>query len=89
MSVQASHILVKHKGSRNPTSWKDPKGVQITQRTREQAHATLEKFIEEINSGKRTFQEIAIAESDCGSAQSYGDLGRKFQFHLFFLVALF
>lgn len=78
MSVQASHILVKHQGSRNPTSWRDPKGVQITKRTKEQAHATLEKFIEEIKSGKRTFQEIAFAESECGSAQSHGDLGILF-----------
>lgn len=75
MSVQASHILVKHQGSRNPTSWRDSDGVQIKKRTKEQAHTTLEKFIEEIKSGKRTFQEIAFAESECGSAQNHGDLG--------------
>lgn len=75
MSVQASHILVKHEGSRNPTSWKDSKGTQIRARTREQAHTTLNGFIQELKEGKRTFAEIAQVESDCGSARSGGDLG--------------
>jgi NIMA-interacting peptidyl-prolyl cis-trans isomerase 1 len=76
MSVQASHILVKHQGSRNPTSWKDAKGTGIRVRTREQAHETLNGFIQELKDGnKRTFAEIAAAESDCGSAKSGGDLG--------------
>jgi NIMA-interacting peptidyl-prolyl cis-trans isomerase 1 len=75
MSVQASHILVKHEGSRNPTSWKDPKGEKIRVRTREQAHTTLQGFVNDITSGKKTFSEIATTESDCGSAKAGGDLG--------------
>jgi hypothetical protein len=34
--VRASHLLVKHQGSRRPASWKDESGAVITKRTKEQ-----------------------------------------------------
>ena len=34
MEVRASHLLVKHQGSRRAASWRDPDGVVITKRTK-------------------------------------------------------
>jgi NIMA-interacting peptidyl-prolyl cis-trans isomerase 1 len=36
-TYQASHILVKHEGSRRKASWKDPEGAVIAGRTRAEA----------------------------------------------------
>lgn len=69
--VRASHILVKHKDSRRPSSWRQD---QIT-RTKEEAIEELEKYVEMINSGEATFEELAIKYSDCSSAKRGGDLG--------------
>ena len=37
MAMRASHLLVKHEGSRRKASWKDPEGAVISTRTRDQA----------------------------------------------------
>jgi hypothetical protein len=37
--VRASHLLVKHQGSRRPASWKDESGAVITKRTKEQVRS--------------------------------------------------
>eukprot|EP00803_Ostreobium_quekettii_P005552 evm.model.scf_1202EXC.2 EVM.evm.TU.scf_1202EXC.2 scf_1202EXC:24623-28990(-) len=71
MSVQASHILVKHKDSRRPKSWKSP----VITRTKEEALEIIKGYRELITSGQADFAELASKESDCGSAQSGGDLG--------------
>lgn len=46
--VQASHLLVKHKGSRRASSWKEE---NIT-RTKEEARSILQEFRDQIDSGK-------------------------------------
>ena len=79
-SYQASHILVKHEGSRRKASWKDPEGKVIATRTRDEAVAILAGFIDRLRplSGatlERLFAEIAAEHSDCGSAQEGGSLG--------------
>ena len=35
--VRASHLLVKHQGSRRPASWRDESGQYITKKTKEAA----------------------------------------------------
>eukprot|EP00736_Rhodelphis_marinus_P005427 Rmarinus@m.10086 len=72
--VQASHILVKHQGSRRPASWKDPEGQQIRNRTKDAAIAKLQEYLQRIQSGE-SFASIAQTESDCSSANRGGDLG--------------
>ena len=47
-SYQASHILVKHEGSRRKASWKDPEGAQIAVRSRDQAAQMLEAWSAEL-----------------------------------------
>ena len=69
--VRCSHLLVKHAGSRNPSSWKEAK---IT-RSKDEARETLLKLRERIASGEISFADLAKTESDCGSAKTGGDLG--------------
>eukprot|EP00536_Pseudo-nitzschia_multiseries_P012333 jgi/Psemu1/208331/e_gw1.466.55.1 len=76
--VRVLHILKKHKDSKRPSSWRNPK---ITQ-TKEEAHEELEGLLEilqeeegDLNELRATFQELARTESDCSSAKRGGDLG--------------
>lgn len=69
--VRASHLLVKHAGSRRPSSWKEP---QVT-RSKEEALQMIEAFRKDITDGQEDFQELASRESHCNSARAGGDLG--------------
>ncbi|XP_018013546.1 putative peptidyl-prolyl cis-trans isomerase dodo [Hyalella azteca] len=69
--VQCSHLLVKHAGSRRPSSWKSE---EIT-RSKEEAIKMVQEFRDQISSGKASFAELASTESDCSSAKRGGDLG--------------
>jgi NIMA-interacting peptidyl-prolyl cis-trans isomerase 1 len=69
--VRCSHILVKHAGSRRPSSWRQEK---IT-RSREDALELIKGYRDEIKRGERTFKDLATQFSDCSSAKRAGDLG--------------
>uniref|UniRef100_A0A6G1SJU8 Peptidyl-prolyl cis-trans isomerase n=1 Tax=Aceria tosichella TaxID=561515 RepID=A0A6G1SJU8_9ACAR len=69
--VRASHILVKHRDTRRPSSWREE---NIT-RSKEEAIDILKGYLDRINSGQATFEEIAQQYSDCSSAKRQGDLG--------------
>ena len=69
--VQASHLLVKHRDSRRPSSWREE---NIT-RTKEEALEILKGYRRQITDGKATFEELASQYSDCSSAKRGGDLG--------------
>ncbi|GAA6036910.1 hypothetical protein JCM8097_006349 [Rhodosporidiobolus ruineniae] len=72
--VRASHLLVKHSGSRRPSSWKE---ANIT-RSKEEAIEILrghEKTLKDATDLKATFAQLASTESDCSSARDGGDLG--------------
>jgi len=69
--VQASHLLVKHRDSRRPASWRDE---NIT-RSKEEALQLLQGYRERIVSGEDTFESLASEFSDCSSAKRGGDLG--------------
>ncbi|KAG0585189.1 hypothetical protein M758_3G266100 [Ceratodon purpureus] len=73
--VRASHLLVKHQGSRRPASWKDPEGRVIRKTTRDEAVAKLQQFKSDIESGKASLADLAVQNSDCSSAKRGGDLG--------------
>ncbi|KAF5738130.1 peptidyl-prolyl cis-trans isomerase Pin1 [Tripterygium wilfordii] len=73
--VTASHILIKHEGSRRKASWKDPEGRVIKNTTRESAVSQLKAFRDDIVSCKVKFEDIASRFSDCSSAKRGGDLG--------------
>ncbi|KAG6872771.1 hypothetical protein C0995_006810 [Termitomyces sp. Mi166 len=69
--VRASHLLVKHRDSRRPSSWKE---ANIT-RTKEEAIEILKEYEQEIAGSQETFAELASQYSDCSSHSNAGDLG--------------
>ncbi|KAJ2918410.1 hypothetical protein MD484_g2030, partial [Candolleomyces efflorescens] len=73
--VRASHLLVKHRDSRRPASWKDS---NIT-RTKEEAIEILQEYEAQIKATEPNFAdkfaELATQESDCSSHEKGGDLG--------------
>lgn len=70
-TVRASHLLVKHKDSRRPSSWKEP----VVTRSQEEALDMINRFREILVSGKEDFASLASKESHCSSARNGGDLG--------------
>ncbi|KIW98676.1 uncharacterized protein Z519_00337 [Cladophialophora bantiana CBS 173.52] len=69
--IRAAHLLVKHKDSRRPSSWRE---TNIT-RSKEEAIQMLKGYEEQIRSGEKTLGDLAVSESDCSSARKRGDLG--------------
>ncbi|RDB19510.1 Peptidyl-prolyl cis-trans isomerase ssp-1 [Hypsizygus marmoreus] len=69
--VRASHLLVKHRDSRRPSSWKE---ANIT-RTKEEAIEILRGYEKQIGGSPDKFAELAEVHSDCSSHANGGDLG--------------
>ncbi|XP_015929073.1 peptidyl-prolyl cis-trans isomerase NIMA-interacting 1 [Parasteatoda tepidariorum] len=69
--VQCSHLLVKHRDSRRPSSWREE---NIT-RSKEEALKIIEDFQDQMETGKANFKDLASKYSDCSSAKRGGDLG--------------
>ncbi|KAG0211577.1 peptidyl-prolyl cis-trans isomerase ssp-1 [Mortierella sp. GBAus27b] len=70
-SVRVSHLLVKHAGSRRPSSWRQ----ETITRTKDEALQRLLEFQAKIKAGEADLGTLAEAESDCSSARKRGDLG--------------
>merc|ERR1711990_362821 len=68
---QASHLLVKHRDSRRPSSWRQD-NITIS---KDEALVILKGYREKIVSGEATFEDLASKYSDCSSAKRGGDLG--------------
>lgn len=69
--VQCSHLLVKHKDSRRPSSWREDNII----RSKEEALDLVRSYREQIAQGKASFADLAQKYSDCSSARRGGDLG--------------
>ncbi|KAH7408614.1 hypothetical protein DE146DRAFT_629509 [Phaeosphaeria sp. MPI-PUGE-AT-0046c] len=74
--IRVAHLLVKHRESRRPASWREP---NIT-RTRADAEEMIEGYHTQIKAfeagqGGKSLSELATTESDCSSARKGGDLG--------------
>ena len=69
--MRASHLLVKHNGSRRPSSWKE---ANIT-RSKEEAVEILQGYASEIGGDRDKFGALAEKHSDCSSHRNQGDLG--------------
>ncbi|KAL7431490.1 hypothetical protein ACHAXM_002731 [Skeletonema potamos] len=76
--VRVLHILKKHKDSRRPASWRNPKITDTKQKAISDLNDLLE-ILSEVSSNPKelraTFEELAKTESDCSSAKRGGDLG--------------
>ncbi|KAG8383747.1 hypothetical protein BUALT_Bualt04G0046000 [Buddleja alternifolia] len=73
--VKASHILIKHQGSRRKSSWKDPDGRLISATSRDDAVSQLQDLRRQLLSGDASFKDLASNHSHCSSAKRGGDLG--------------
>jgi NIMA-interacting peptidyl-prolyl cis-trans isomerase 1 len=73
VQVRASHLLVKHSGSRNPISWRNEK--KPVTRSKAEAIEIIKGYQSEINGSPETFAILAKNHSDCNSARKGGDLG--------------
>lgn len=73
--IRCAHLLIKHRDSRRPSSWRE---AEIT-RSKEEAIEILRGHERRIKSGEARLGDIAISESDCSSARKKGDLyvGRR------------
>lgn len=69
--VRCSHLLVKHKDSRRPSSWREE---NITRSKNEALHI-INDYLKKITDKDATLQELAQKYSDCSSAKRGGDLG--------------
>ncbi|CCG80790.1 Peptidyl-prolyl cis/trans isomerase [Taphrina deformans PYCC 5710] len=69
--IRAAHLLIKHSGSRRPSSWKEP---NIT-RSKHEATSILLGHEARIRAGGPSLSDVAVTESDCSSARKGGDLG--------------
>jgi NIMA-interacting peptidyl-prolyl cis-trans isomerase 1 len=74
--MRASHILIKHEGSRRKASWRDPEGVAISATTRDDAADLARALCDQIVAGELKFEAAATDNSDCNSAKRGGDLGQ-------------
>ncbi len=73
-TVTASHILIKHRDSRNPYSWRD-KERKIT-KTKEEAIRQLQQIASSLSGEPQQFGKMAEKVSDCSSARdAKGNLG--------------
>ena len=68
--IRAAHLLVKHKDSRRPSSWRE---AEIT-RTKEDAIEIIRGHEKRIRDGETSLGELSVTESDCSSARKRGDL---------------
>lgn len=71
VKIRCRHILVKHKDSRRPSSWKQ----EAVTRTREEAVSYAKALRQLILAGSFTLQELAETESDCMTHKVGGDVG--------------
>jgi len=69
--IRAAHLLVKHRDSRRPSSWRE---AEIT-RSKDEAMSIILAHEARIRSGQVGLGDLAISESDCSSARKMGDLG--------------
>mmetsp|Transcript_29394 Transcript_29394/g.51592 ORF Transcript_29394/g.51592 Transcript_29394/m.51592 type:complete len:172 (+) Transcript_29394:94-609(+) len=73
--VRCSHILVKHTGSRRPSSWRQPSITISIEEAMSQISVFRKQIMESRDTMSRTFKKIAKEYSDCSSAKNGGDLG--------------
>ncbi|KAH7329520.1 hypothetical protein B0I35DRAFT_46642 [Stachybotrys elegans] len=69
--IRAAHLLVKHRDSRRPSSWRE---AEIT-RSKDDARVIIEAHEKRIRDGSISLGDLATTESDCSSARKRGDLG--------------
>eukprot|EP00635_Sarcinochrysidales_sp_CCMP3193_P001965 CAMPEP_0118888912 /NCGR_PEP_ID=MMETSP1166-20130328/83_1 /TAXON_ID=1104430 /ORGANISM="Chrysoreinhardia sp, Strain CCMP3193" /LENGTH=119 /DNA_ID=CAMNT_0006827489 /DNA_START=39 /DNA_END=398 /DNA_ORIENTATION=- len=73
--VRASHLLIKHTGSRNPVSRRTNAKIGMSKEDAMTELAALRAQIVASADPQKAFMDLAAKRSDCGSFKSHGDLG--------------
>jgi len=73
--ISCRHLLIKHKESRRPKSWKNP-NITRSKQVALQMCQNLRKQLIDCDNMENKFSELAKSESDCNSAKRGGDLGK-------------
>ncbi len=68
--IRCAHLLVKHRDSRRPSSWRE---ANIT-RSKDEAMEIIRAHEQRIKTGAASLGDVATTESDCSSARKRGDL---------------
>lgn len=68
--IRAAHLLVKHRDSRRPSSWKE----NTITRSKDDAMGLIEGYEKRIQNKETSLGNLAVTESDCSSARKRGDL---------------
>ena len=68
--IRAAHLLVKHRDSRRPSSWREA----VITRSKDEAMNIIQGHEQRIKSGATSLGDLATTESDCSSARKRGDL---------------
>jgi NIMA-interacting peptidyl-prolyl cis-trans isomerase 1 len=76
--IRCAHLLVKHRDSRRPASWREPKITRSVEEARvmiKNYQAQIKAYEEGRDDGNaKSLSELAMTESDCSSARKGGDL---------------
>jgi len=82
VQVRCSHLLIKHKDSRKPQSWKNEtiditkaEALEKAEKIRQEILAQVSSNNSQDNNVRKVFKEFAMRESDCNSYRRGGDLG--------------
>ncbi|KAF1935753.1 rotamase-domain-containing protein [Clathrospora elynae] len=77
--IRCAHLLVKHRDSRRPASWREPKITRSVEDARQMIGSYQAQIqAHEAGTGQpnaKSLSELATTESDCSSARKGGDLG--------------
>ena len=75
--IRCAHLLVKHRDSRRPASWREPKITRSVEEARDliQGYQTqIQNYENRTEGNAKSLSELATTESDCSSARKGGDL---------------
>lgn len=73
--VRASHVLIKHTGSRNPISRRTGETITLSPTDADAELRQLETTLRNSNDLGMAVRQAAEQRSDCGSFRNGGDLG--------------
>jgi len=74
--IRASHLLVKHAGSRRPSSWRQQNITISVQEAPAQIQQYRHQILESEEPPIKALSKLAQRYSDCSSASRGGDLGQ-------------
>jgi NIMA-interacting peptidyl-prolyl cis-trans isomerase 1 len=75
--IRCAHLLVKHRDSRRPASWREPKitrSLEDAQTLIDGYQVQIQNYENGVEANAKSLSDLATTESDCSSARKGGDL---------------